>query len=65
MKTAIAHSKKPTSSHQNPPRVKNRMKEFYQRFIDQGFSLLLVGGDEWMLNGSCRKLLAAVLSAQG
>ena len=32
----------------------------YQRFIDQGFNLLLVGGDEWMMNDGCRKLLAAV-----
>ena len=34
----------------------------YQRFVDQGFNLLLVGGDEWMLNYGCRKLLAAVSS---
>jgi len=34
--------------------------DLYKRFIDQGFTLLLVGGDEWMLNASCRKLIECV-----
>lgn len=37
----------------------------YKRFIDQGFNLLLLGGDEWMMNYGCRNLLAAVSSAKG
>ncbi len=32
----------------------------YKRFVDQGFTLLLVGGDEWMLNDACRRMLGAV-----
>jgi len=28
----------------------------YKRFIDQGYTLLLVGGDEWMLNDACRRM---------
>jgi len=34
--------------------------ETYQRFLDQGFTLLLVGGDEWMLHAGCRKLIECV-----
>jgi 4-hydroxy-2-oxoheptanedioate aldolase len=37
----------------------------YQRFIDMGFTLLLVGGDEWMLNYSCRKLVDVVAKIRG
>lgn len=29
----------------------------YKRFVDQGFKLLLAGGDEWMLTAGCRKLV--------
>jgi 2-keto-3-deoxy-L-rhamnonate aldolase RhmA len=29
----------------------------YKRFIDQGFQLLLVGGDEWMLKDGCSRLI--------
>lgn len=29
----------------------------YKRFVDQGFTLLLIGGDEWLLNSSCKKLI--------
>jgi 4-hydroxy-2-oxoheptanedioate aldolase len=36
----------------------------YKRFVDQGFNLLLVGGDEWMMNYSCSRLLDAVSSAK-
>lgn len=32
----------------------------YKSFVDQGFTLLLVGGDEWMLNLCCRRLIACV-----
>ncbi len=32
----------------------------YRRFLDQGFTLLLVGGDEWMLHDSCRRLVDCV-----
>lgn len=32
----------------------------YRRFIDQGFTLLLIGGDEWMLSLACRKLIDCV-----
>lgn len=28
----------------------------YQKFVDQGFTLLLVGGDEWMLTDACRRM---------
>jgi len=36
----------------------------YKCFLDQGFTLLLVGGDEWMLNATCRKLLECVATAR-
>jgi 2-keto-3-deoxy-L-rhamnonate aldolase RhmA len=36
----------------------------YKRFIDQGFTLLLVGGDEWMLQAGCRKLLESVAAVR-
>jgi 2-keto-3-deoxy-L-rhamnonate aldolase RhmA len=29
----------------------------FQRFVDLGFTLLLVGGDEWMLQSSCKALI--------
>lgn len=32
-------------------------KDTYQKFIDQGFTLLLIGGDEWMLSDCCKKLM--------
>ena len=32
----------------------------YKRFLDQGFTLLLVGGDEWMLKDSCGRLVDCV-----
>ena len=32
----------------------------YKRFLDEGFKLLLVGGDEWMLNHGCTRLLETV-----
>ena len=32
----------------------------YRRFVDEGFALLLVGGDEWMLSHSCTRLLETV-----
>lgn len=32
----------------------------YKRFLDQGFTLFLVGGDEWMLQASCQKLLETI-----
>ncbi len=34
--------------------------ETYKRFLDEGFRLLLVGGDEWMLSAACRKLVECV-----
>jgi 4-hydroxy-2-oxoheptanedioate aldolase len=34
--------------------------ETYEHFLNQGFTLFLVGGDEWMLQASCRRLLEAV-----
>jgi len=37
----------------------------YKRFIDQGFTLLLIGGDEWMLSYCCRKLLDTAAKARG
>ena len=37
----------------------------YKRFVDEGFTLLLVGGDEWMLNHSCTQLLETVGSVRG
>lgn len=36
----------------------------YKRFVDQGFTLLLIGGDEWMLNTSCRKLVECVAAVR-
>ncbi len=35
----------------------------YRSLIGQGFKLLLVGGDEWILHAGCRKLLAAAAAA--
>jgi len=35
----------------------------YRSFLDQGFTLLLVGGDEWMLNDCCRRLVGCVTRA--
>ena len=35
----------------------------YKRFLDEGFRLLLVGGDEWMLSAACRKLVGCVAKA--
>jgi 2-dehydro-3-deoxyglucarate aldolase len=32
----------------------------FQRFVDEGYSLLLVGGDEWMLQASCRAMIECV-----
>jgi len=36
----------------------------YKRFLDEGFKLLLVGGDEWMLSSACRKLVDCVGSVR-
>ena len=36
----------------------------YKSFTDQGFTLLLVGGDEWMLQASCRRLLDAAAAVR-
>jgi len=36
----------------------------YKTFMDQGFTLLLVGGDEWMLQASCRRLLDAAAAVR-
>ncbi len=36
----------------------------YRRLVDQGYSLLLVGGDEWMLSASCRRLLKSAAAAR-
>lgn len=33
--------------------------DIYKTFADQGYTLILVGGDEWMLQASCRKVLDA------
>jgi 2-keto-3-deoxy-L-rhamnonate aldolase RhmA len=32
----------------------------YRRFLDEGFRLLLVGGDEWLLSSACRRLVECV-----
>ena len=32
----------------------------YKRLLDEGFKLLLVGGDEWMLNHGCTRLVETV-----
>ena len=32
----------------------------YKRFVDQGFTLLLSGGDEWILQQGCRRLVECV-----
>jgi 4-hydroxy-2-oxoheptanedioate aldolase len=32
----------------------------YQKFVDMGFTLLLVGGDEWMLSAGCKKMIECV-----
>lgn len=32
----------------------------YKKFIDLGYALLLIGGDEWMLNADCRKVMDCV-----
>lgn len=32
----------------------------YKKFTDQGYKLLLIGGDEWMLNMCCKKLIDTV-----
>jgi 2-keto-3-deoxy-L-rhamnonate aldolase RhmA len=37
----------------------------YKAFVDQGFTLLMVGGDEWMLNAACRKLIECVEPLKG
>lgn len=37
----------------------------WRRFLDQGFTLLLAGGDEWLLADGCRRLLAGVAAARG
>jgi hypothetical protein len=36
----------------------------YKRFIDEGFNLLLVGGDEWMMTYGCQKLGDAFSAAK-
>ncbi len=36
----------------------------YKALTDQGFTLLLVGGDEWMLQAGCRRLLEAAAGAR-
>jgi 2-keto-3-deoxy-L-rhamnonate aldolase RhmA len=36
----------------------------YRRLADEGFTLLLVGGDEWMLQASCKRLLESAASAR-
>ena len=36
----------------------------YKALRDQGYTLILVGGDEWMLSAGCRRLLAAVDTAR-
>ena len=35
-------------------------RDTYKRLIDEGFTLLLVGGDEWMLSWACKKLIDCV-----
>jgi len=37
----------------------------YKRFVDEGFTLLLIGGDEWMLNSSCLKVIDCISSVRG
>ena len=37
----------------------------YKRFLDEGFRLLLVGGDEWMLSAACRRLVECVGKVKG
>ena len=32
-------------------------QDTYQKFIDEGYTLLLIGGDEWMLSDSCKKVI--------
>lgn len=32
----------------------------YKKFVDQGFTFLMVGGDEWMLHAGCQRLLDCV-----
>ena len=32
----------------------------YKRFVDEGFRLLLIGGDEWMLSAACEKMVECV-----
>ena len=39
--------------------------DIYKRFVDDGFTLLLIGGDEWMLNSSCSKVMNCVSSVRG
>jgi len=36
----------------------------YRRFLDKGFRLLLVGGDEWLLSDACRRLVECVASVR-
>ena len=36
----------------------------YKQFVDQGFTLLLIGGDEWMLNYGCKKLIECVATVR-
>jgi len=40
-------------------------EDTYKRFIDMGFQLILVAGDEWMLNSSCSKVMESISSLQG
>ncbi len=37
----------------------------YKRFVDRGYTLLLIGGDEWMLNSDCRKVLDCIAPTRG
>ena len=36
-----------------------------KKFIDQGFRLMLAGGDEWLLADGCRRLSQAYGKAKG
>jgi 2-keto-3-deoxy-L-rhamnonate aldolase RhmA len=37
----------------------------YRQFVDQGFTLLMVGGDEWMLTYACRKVMEFAAAIKG
>jgi 2-keto-3-deoxy-L-rhamnonate aldolase RhmA len=37
----------------------------FKRFVDQGFTLLLAGGDEWILQAGCKRLLEGVAALRG